>query len=245
MTFPRLFLSSVSSGITSHFALKAAAVLTLAMGMTGCGGDTYSADELAALYPQVAAGSTTPEDAEILCPFQRMIKRSGLLDDVLADGEFEVRNRLVTEASEIFGCASGACGTFVGYASLAQGNWNTLELNRLHEAGFLSHDCGLTFELGSITVDDSRRDFTLGRLTDLAVDGTLSLDNLMQVKQEICDLEGVEMTIGGETEVKLIYAYLGGSERGYVMNSDVSRFLHATLPAYKSSEYIDFSVVSE
>jgi len=230
----------------SRFSLIAAALLVSTSAfLTGCGGDTYSAEELTDLYPAIAAGSAVPEEEEILCPFQRMIKRSGLLDDAVEEGTFEVRNSTLTEAAEIFGCSSGACGTFVGYASLAQGNWNTLDMDRLHEAGFLSHDCGLTFELGSITVSDSRRDFTLSRLESIATDGNLTLENLMSVKQEVCDIENVEMTLGGETEVKLIYAYLGGSERGYVTFSDVDRFLHATMPEYKSSEYIDFSVVSQ
>ena len=52
------------------------------------------------------------------------------------------------------------------------------------------------------------------------------------------------MSLGGETEVKLIYTYLGGKERGYVTQSDVDRFLNATMPEYKTSEYIDFSVVN-
>ena len=226
--------------------LGALSLLAAAVTMTGCGGDTYTAEELSEIYPAIAAGSDVPEQEEILCPFQRMLKRSGILASEMDEGSFEVNNGVLTEAAEIFGCTTGACGTFVGYASLAQGNWNTLDMDRLHEAGALSHDCGLTFELGGVTVSDTRRDFTLSRLEMLSSvnDGQLTFDNLMTVKQEICDMEGVEMSRGGETEVKLIYTYLGGKERGYVTQSDVDRFLHATMPEYKTSEYIDFSVVN-
>ena len=213
--------------------------------MTGCGGDTYSADELKAAFPAVAENSGVAEDKAVLCPFQRMLKRSGILDSALPQGEYEIRNKTLTEAAEVFGCSSGSCGAAIGYASLAQGNWNTIEMNRLHEAGFLSHDCGLTFEFGGITVSDTQRDATLTRLAELAVDGRLVYNDLITVKQEICASQGVEMTVGGETEVKLIYAYLGGTERDYVAHSDVDKLLHATMPDYKSSAVINLSLIGD
>jgi hypothetical protein len=213
--------------------------------LTACGGDAYTSAELTSMYPDISAASTKAEEVEVLCPFQRMLKRSGILDEAIEENSFEVKNRTLTEATEVFGCDSTTCSTAIGYASLAQGNWNSIELNRLHEAGFLSHDCGLTFELGGITVSDTRRDATLDRLAELAVDGRLVYSDLMTVKQETCDQEGVEMTVGGETEVKLIYAYLGGPEREYIEYSDVDKFLHATMPDYKATGYLNLSLVGE
>lgn len=221
------------------------AVMTASVLLTACGGDAYTSAELSSMYPDVSANSTKAEDAEVLCPFQRMLKRSGILDDAIEENSFEVKNRILTEANEVFGCDSTTCATAIGYASLAQGNWNTIELDRLHEAGFLSHDCGLTFEFGGITVSDTRRSATLDRLAELAVDGRLVYNDLITVKQETCAQEGVEMTVGGETEVKLIYAYLGGPEREYVDYSDVDKLLHATMPDYKASTYINLSLVGE
>lgn len=221
------------------------AVMAGSVFLTACGGDAYSSEELVTMYPDISASSSKPEDAEVLCPFQRMLKRSGILDDAIEDNSFEVKNSTLTEATEVFGCNSGACGAAVGYASLAQGNWNTIELNRLHEAGFLSHDCGLQFELGGITVSDTRRSATLDRLSELAVDGRLVYSDLMTVKQETCAQEGVEITIGGEAEMKLIYAYLGGPDRDYIEYSDVEKFLHATMPDYKATGYIDIGLIGE
>jgi len=214
--------------------------------LTACGGDTYTADELKEVFPAIAQKGGVAEDKAVLCPFQRMLKRSGILDNDLDEGSYEIRNKVLTEAAEVFGCSSGSCGTAIGYASLAQGNWNTLDMNRLHEAGFLSHECGLTFELGGITVSDTQRSATLARLEGLAGDqGRLSFDDLMVTKQEICALQNVEITVGGETEVKLIYAYLGGTERGYVTYSDVDKFLHATMPDFKASGDINLSLIGD
>jgi hypothetical protein len=224
----------------SLLAVMAGSVL-----LTGCGGDAYTAEELLTMYPDISATSTKAEEKEILCPFQRMLKRSGILDDAIEEGSFEVKNRTLTEAAEVFGCNSGACGAAVGYASLAQGNWSRLDMDRLHEAGFLSHDCGLQFELGGVTVSDTRRAATLSRLSELAVDGRLDFNDLMTVKNETCAQEGVEITIGGETEVKLIYAYLGGPDRDYIEYSDVEKFLHATMPDYKAAGFIDINLMGE
>ena len=213
--------------------------------LTACGGDAYTSAELTSMYPDISAASTKVEEVEVLCPFQRMLKRSGILDEAIEENSFEVKNRTLTEATEVFGCDSTTCSTAIGYASLAQGNWNSIELNRLHEAGFLSHDCGLQFELGGVTVSDTRRAATLSRLSELAVDGRLGFNDLMTVKNETCAREGVEITIGGETEVKLIYAYLGGPDRDYIEYSDVEKFLHATMPDYKAAGFIDINLIGE
>ncbi|MDF1764660.1 MAG: hypothetical protein P1U57_14765 [Oleibacter sp.] len=220
-------------------------VLFSSVFLTACGGESYTSAELSAMYPDISATSTKPEDAEILCPFQRLLKRSGILDDAIEKGSFEIRNRTLTAAAEVFGCTSVACGSAISYASTAQGNWRTIELDRLHEAGLLSHNCGLQFDFGGITVSDTRRAATLNRLAELAVDGRLVYEDLMTVKQETCDQEGVDMTVFGETEVKLIYAYLGGPERDYIEYSDVDKFFHATMPDYKATGYVNVSLIGQ
>ena len=46
--------------------------------LTACGGDAYTSAELTSMYPDISAASTKVEEVEVLCPFQRMLKRSGI-----------------------------------------------------------------------------------------------------------------------------------------------------------------------
>jgi hypothetical protein len=242
-------LKGISNMILLIRKLSLAAVFACSTLLVGCGGDVLSSEELVSLFPEVGPESTRAENTDILCPFQRMLKRSGLYDNA-EDGEatsLKVKTGLASEAAEVFGCDKGSCGSIITLASIAQWNLGKLDLSRLHEAGsLLSHDCGLTFEFGGTSVSDSQRQFTLDRLLALAnTEGQLQFDDLITVKQEICESQGVEMTVGGETEVKLIYAYLGGVERSFIDHSDVVRLLHATMPAYKTSAMVDLDLIGQ
>jgi len=48
--------------------------------ITGCDGPVPTRAEIVTKYPNVENGSTRPENTEILCPFVRMLERSGLFD---------------------------------------------------------------------------------------------------------------------------------------------------------------------
>ena len=56
----------------------------------------------------------------------------------------------------------------------------------------------------------------------------------MKVKLDICKSQDVKISGPGKLEVELIYAYLGGRDRGFIEYDDVVRFLHAKMPLTKS-----------
>jgi len=201
---------------------------------------------LVAKYPNIEQGSAQPENKKVLCPFQRMLVRSGIYDaEVLPQTTLTVPTQSVTDASFEFGCATGSCGPVAAAVDAGQPGTG-VDLISLHKAGAISHDCGLTFALGGTQVSDAVRDATLARLQTLAdASGHLSFTNLMTVKKEICDAQGVTITAPERVEVRLIYAYLAGVENGYILLSDVDRFLHATMPVHKSTSWMDATLLGQ
>ncbi len=194
-------------------------------------------DELAAKYPDIVEGSTKPENPKILCPFHRMLERAGLYDSSKNEaGPLLVGILKITSAAKEFGCKALGCGgvaTAVSTGQLTEGttSFGKVNLEALHTALGISHDCGLTFEKGGTEVSDAHRAATLAALkarTDK--EGHLVLTDLQAVKESICAAQGVKNTLAGETEVKLIYSFLGGRDRGFIDYDDVERFLHAELP---------------
>jgi hypothetical protein len=144
----------------------------------------------------------------------------------------------VKDASEVFGCATNACGVVANLIGFEQSG-DGIDLERLHDAGTASHDCGLTFDLNGTAVSDTVRTATIDRLYQLAdAQGKLVYANLLTVKTEICDAQGVAMSSAGETEIKLIFAYLGGVENGTIAHSDVALLLNATMPVTKTTQWI-------
>lgn len=195
---------------------------------------------LVAKYPSIEQGSSRAENRQVMCPFQRMLERSGIYDaEVLPQTTLTVPTQSVTDASFEFGCATSSCGP-VAVAVDAGQPGTGIDLISLHRVAGISHECGLTFALGGSEVSDAVRDATLARLQTLAdANGHLSFSDLMTVKQEICDTQGVTMSAIERVEVRLIYAYLAGVENGYILLSDVDRFLHATMPVNKTSSWVD------
>lgn len=61
-------------------------------------------------------------------------------------------------------------------------------------------------------------------------DGYVTLEDLRQVKDDICAQQGVSSTSPGRSEVNLIWTFLGGEVRGFIETSDVERFLNGKLP---------------
>lgn len=194
-------------------------------------------DELAAKYPDIEEGSLKPENKKILCPFHRMLERAGLYDaQKNGMGPLTVRVIQIAAVAKEFGCKVLGCASVTGAVSAGQvaklatfpGHVN---LEALHRSLGFSHECGLTFSKGATEVSDAYRRRTLAALASLAdEEGRLTLDDLNTVKEAICEEQGVRNDLVQKTEVKLLFNFLGGNERGFVDLADVERFFFAELP---------------
>jgi hypothetical protein len=118
-----------------------------------------STDELVAAYPDLESNRTG--NPLILCPFLRLLERSGRLDSVRQEG-YVVDNDDLKDAAEEFGCDGyTACGPVIDLVSSGQegqsGIWQyfslvnpfdspRVDLERLWDAPPVSHECGFTFE---------------------------------------------------------------------------------------------------
>ena len=213
--------------------------------ITGCDGPMPTRDQIVTKYPDVDLGSLRAENIEVLCPFVRMLERAGIFDAEL-DGQptMEVASESLVSAAKEFGCATLECRSVVNTVSDGQGLAG-VDIGQLHLAGSLAHDCGLTFAFGGTTVSDTVRQTTLDSLEALAdIDGHLSFANIETVKLDICASRGVTITSGGETEIKLIYAYLGGVDRGYILHSDVVKLFDAEMPETISTRWMNAILLS-
>lgn len=223
-------------------------VWILALALVACDGPVPTRDEIVARYPDADPGSAHPENPKILCPFLRMLHRAGLFGDAAAfRAETAVSVATVARASREFGCATLDCGAVALLVSSGQGSRaRALDLERLHDAGAISHECGLTFGKGESEVNPSVREATLRRLAELADEnGNLVYGDIETVKREICASQGVVMTRGGEIEMKALFAYLGGVENGTVRLSDVERLLNATMPGTKTTSWVNSALIGE
>ncbi|RZA23947.1 MAG: hypothetical protein EOP10_11325 [Proteobacteria bacterium] len=181
-------------------------------------------DALAAKYPGMDEGSTKPENKKILCPFHRMLERAGLYDSSKKEqSALTVSIIKIATIAQEFSCKFTSCGVVATAVSAGQLTTFTsklahVNLEALHKAPGVSHECGLGFAKGGSEVSDAHRAATLAKL------------NLQTVKEGICKEQSVKNTFAGETEVKLIFAFLGGVDRGFIDYSDVELFFHAELP---------------
>ena len=218
----------------------------------GFGSDQFflNSKELLEKYPSISETSNREEKKEILCPFWRLIERSGALDLVnkAKNSDVIVSISQIIKNAEEFGCKKLGCGAVASLVSAGQATYrNTTKLfhvniSKLHRARGVAHDCGFTFAKGESVVSDVVRANTLERLQEISsqnkVIGQLSQDDLMKVKLEICKAQGVEISKAGSVEVGLIYKYLGGTDRGYVEYDDVVRLFHAEMPETKALQGI-------
>lgn len=220
------------------------ASIVVALTTTSCVIPAPTREQIVAKYPTVDQGSMRPENRKILCPFTRMLERSSLFDsERLANGTSVVSVDTISKAAIDFGCSSLVCKDLVAKAvSSAQGrNGVDVDIEKLHAAGSVSHQCGLTFAQGGTEVSDAVRQTTLGRLALLAdAKGHLTYANIYAVKQAICAEQGLAIdNEGGDLEPKVLFAYLGGVENGFVALSDVDKLLHAEMPATKAKSWVD------
>ncbi|MFT6631224.1 MAG: hypothetical protein ACJAS4_001173 [Bacteriovoracaceae bacterium] len=209
-----------------------------------------TSEDLRTKYPNIEEDAQRPEKKEILCPFWRLIERSGTLDAINTSKNSDVVisiRKLVAKATE-FGCKWIECGAV---ATLVSGGQMThpgttrlfsVNISQLHKAKGVAHECGFTFEKGGKKVSNAKRTQTLSRLKKIAdknsASGTLSKEDLMSVKLQICKEQGVIITKAGSVEVGLIYSFLGGKDRGFIEYDDVVRFFHAQMPLTKSIDKI-------
>ena len=218
--------------------------------MWGRSGDAPTRTDLVSQYPSIEEGSARAENKKILCPFLRMIERSGLLDEYKAVKDLQIGLSDLIKAAQTFGCGMLECGGVAIKASQGQETglgqeFGLLSLEQLHKADGIAHDCGFTFAKGGAEVSDEVRAETLRALGQRAPDGKVSFQNILNTKKEICNRQNVEMSEPGLVEVKLIYAYLGGVDRGYVDLEDVKRLFHAEMPKYKTERWIRFDLFKE
>ena len=210
--------------------------------------DFATSEELRMKYPTIDDGSQRVEKKEILCPFWRLIERSGTLDTINQAKESDVIISIFNIAAKAkeFGCKWVECAAVATLVSAGQNthpgttNMMSVNISKLHKARGIAHDCGLTFEKGGTEVSDFRRSQTLARLKVFAdqKQATLTHDDLMKVKLQTCEDEDVTMSAPGELEVGLIFNFLGGKDRGFIEYSDVVRFFHAKMPLTKSIDKI-------
>ena len=220
--------------------------------------DAESSEELVAKYPALEGGERAGNPL-ILCPFLRMLERSGRLDEADADTDDaqHIKTRDLKDAADEFGCdTTTACGPVIDTVSAGQQvtegfsfSWfnpfrsQEVDLERLWDAPPISHECGFTFEngAGENGVSDDRLTSTLASLASRAdANGQLVYQDILDTKNEICDGEGVEISAAGLIEAQLIFAFLGGVERGFVDYADVEGFLQvdSQMPQTKAEEQI-------
>mgnify|MGYP003691626331 CR=1 FL=1 len=169
-----------------------------------------TSEELLRKYPSISEVSNRSENKEILCPFWRLIERSGALDaaaKVRESGILISLKHIISKAFE-FGCDKISCGTVATLVSAGQlthlgtTKIGSVNISKLHKARGIAHDCGLTFEKGGTVISDLRRAQTLARLKEIAdssdIQGQLNLSDLMMVKEEICSAEKVSMSTAGK-----------------------------------------------
>lgn len=191
-----------------------------------------------------------PENKRVMCPFLRLMESSGAFAKDAAElanrltAKIEVPVKKLVDTAFGFGCEGGcdqvaALVSGAQHAQIPDHTENNVDITNLHRAKPISHGCGLTFSSGGSEVDEARRGETLASLKAIAdakpgdQKGRLEYKDLYAVKIDTCNKEKVVITRPEQVEVDLIYAYLGGPDRGFVEYSDVDLFFHTKLPKTK------------
>ncbi|RYZ89359.1 MAG: hypothetical protein EOP04_07010, partial [Proteobacteria bacterium] len=123
-------------------------------------------EALAAKYPGMEEGSSKPENKKILCPFHRMLERAGLYDSSKKEqSALTVSIIKIATIAQEFSCKVTSCGAVATAVSAGQLTTFTsklghVNLEALHKAPGVSHECGLAFAKGSSEVSDAQRSAT-------------------------------------------------------------------------------------
>jgi hypothetical protein len=212
--------------------------------ISNAGSTPLNSKELIEKYPSIGQNSKRPENKKILCPYLRLIERSGLFDSekLKSEPELIVSLRKLLNGVKDFGLRYFAGKTAATVVSIGQSTSGTSKLGKvnlhsLHTAKVIAHECGLTFGYKEITINTNVRKNTLNRLKAISIDGKLSLENMLTIKKEICVAQGVKESFAGMGEVLLIFKFLGGDNNGFVYYNDVELFLNSYMPMTKSKGY--------
>ncbi len=245
--------------------------------------------EIVAKYPKVA-DANHPEDKKVMCPFLRILKRTGLLDQEISnnlgsswakDSVAPVGVIKISQTVPEIGCQGRACAAVAEQVAMSQNKgWPalTVDIGKLFAAPPRetytnpkqqrgSHDCGYTFQFGDSAVNPQVRTATLERFNALAAEngGKVKLEHLVQVKKEMCkrdfglykiskliafspvDEKNATLLpdIRDHIEVALIWAYLGGMERGWFTVADLYHFFHGTIPPNKTKFFLDLKLLED
>jgi hypothetical protein len=207
-----------------------------------------SLDAMVQKFPDAAANAKTDENPKIMCPFLRLMERAkAFVRDASAPvgAIYPVEIKEIVANAREFGCSSLECGSVALLVEQAHKKLPSylpghVDLGKLHLAGPVSHECGLTYDFGGDRISDKVRERTLARLAEFAdAQGQLQWEDLFEVKLEICEDQQMPVTTAGELEIDLIYLYLGGLDRDSISLSDVDLFLHAKLPRIKMNGWIN------
>lgn len=198
--------------------------------------------ELVEQYPSIEEGSTRDENLKIMCPFMRLMERSGFFDEQTKDSDsLTVKTSMVVKGAKTFGCSGFDCGVLSHASAFMQRSGERgIDLESLHNIPMFSHECGFTYEYGASEVSETVRQNTIDRLSVLAdEEGNLTFDDIKAVQMAICAEQDVSLSFSGATEAKLLFLYLGGTENGVVALSDVERFFSATVPETITSSKVN------
>ncbi len=141
-----------------------------------------------------------------------------------------------------------------------------VDIGQLAQAKGSAHDCGFNFTHADIAVNPQIRSRTLARLQQLADgDGRLSYADLVTVKKERCradyaDFGHLPGTVfrnqvnaakdslipdeHDQTEVALIYSYIGGPDRGYIAYGDLEQLFNGQIPDHRSKFLLDGAMLT-
>ncbi len=160
--------------------------------------------EIVQKYPSAIA-SVPAEDKKVLCPFLRMVHRTGVWKQEIINNLLQNAGKgnlmypltikaLLAPALE-FGCGVGGCKPVAVGVSAGQtktdpsliNDMSLVDIGNLPDALGVAHDCGYSFGLGEREVNPARRDESLRMFKARAKNGTdISLADIIQVKQENC-----------------------------------------------------------
>ena len=215
--------------------------------------EANTSEELIAKYPSIGASSKRAQNGEIICPFLRILRRSGVFDATNLSNNSDIMVSIIDLALKTreFGCGIIGCGSVATAVSAGQlshpadilrrrAKIGKINLSNLTRARGVAHECGLTFSKGGKVISKKVVASTLAQLKKLSLSkaGRLSKDDLMLVKLNICARQKVKPSLAGTLEVGLIYTYLGGEDRGFIDYEDVVRFFNAQMPRTKAINYL-------
>ena len=159
--------------------------------------------EVSAQYPVVLMAKPE-ENKKVLCPFLRMIERTGVWKDEIKKNiaQLSANNpylpvtvKVLIEEALDFGCGESGCKPVAIGVSAGQqlqspdkiGDESIVDIGKLAQARGTAHDCGYTFGLGETEVNPLRRAETLAMLKNRAKNhDQLTLNDLIEVKKTWC-----------------------------------------------------------